>query len=80
MKLLRQIVKYLRAWLRWRWRGSPRRSAAEVRLIFYNWCNQCGYYDPINEECIQCECSVSDNVDERNKLVYLTEHCPENFW
>lgn len=85
-KLLRQGLKYLKAWLRWRWCGSPRRSPAEVRKIFFEHCEPCGYHDPFEGECILCECSVSPFSENpvggevRNKIIYKTEHCPEVFW
>lgn len=80
MKLLRQAWKYLRASLRW-WRaGSPTRPAAEVKRIFYEHCAPCGHRDPRTGECTLCECSVSPNSDERNKIVFKTESCPDEKW
>lgn len=80
IKLLRQGLKYLRAWLRWRWRGSPRRSDDQVKHIFFKHCNPCGHYHPEIKECTLCECLVSEHSNKRNKIVYETEHCPEELW
>ena len=80
MKLLRQVVKYLRALARWLWWGAPRRSPEQVKDIFYSFCSPCGHYHPGLGECTMCECSVSPNSDERNKITFATEHCPDDLW
>jgi len=80
VKLVRQVAKFAWATARWLWAGSPKRGPCEVQDIFYTHCAPCGHYHPRLGECTRCECSVSPNSDERNKIVWKTETCPEELW
>lgn len=80
MLLLKQILKYLWAWVRWRYHGSPKRSPLDVELTFMFFCEPCVHYHPGLGECTLCGCSVSLKSIGRNKIIFETEHCPKGYW
>ena len=80
MKILRQVVKFGKAYAVWLKEGKPILSDHLVMHIFQTHCAPCEHYDPDLKECSICECSVSENPHERNKIVYATEDCPIGRW
>lgn len=76
MKLLRQIMKFGKSWAIWWINDKPCRDPELITHIFKTCCEPCVHYDPRTKECSICECPVSENVNERNKLLYATEYCP----
>lgn len=80
MKILRQVIKYGKAYAVWLKNGKPVRSDVLVHHIFKTHCEPCEHYDPDLKECSICECSVSENHDKRNKIVWATEECPIKRW
>ena len=80
MKLLRQVIKFGKAYAIWIKNGKPVRSDALISLIFNTHCKSCDHYDSELKECSICECPVSEKPDERNKIVYDTESCPIGVW
>jgi hypothetical protein len=78
MRFIRLLLRFAVAWFRWRSAGAVRRHSEFVWFLFYRYCDICGHYDPRSRECTLCGCTVSPNSDERNKLVYATERCPDS--
>ena len=73
----RRVVRLAKAWLKFKAHGSPKRAPQYVLLLFEARCEPCPHYDPDLKECSICECPVSPDVDERNKLLWATEECPD---
>lgn len=80
MKLLRQVIRYGKAYSLWLKNGKPVRDSKLIGTIFKTHCEGCDHYDPDLKESSICECPVSANDDERNKILYATEACPIKKW
>ena len=78
--MMNKVFRFLKAWLRFKIHGSPRRSSQYVELLFQVHCSKCVHYDPDLKECSICECHVSPSVTELNKLSWATEECPDKRW
>lgn len=59
--------------------GFPKSSQAliDYRLSI---CNQCDRLDKVNQECMECGCSISNKKIFFNKLAWADQECPMKKW
>ncbi len=86
---IKKGMNFARAYWRWQAAGKPLRDDDYIFEIFDNHCQGCEFFIPseakpnTHGECDSCGCHikrVSEAEDEKNKLDWPTEGCPEDFW
>lgn len=79
MVLLQKFLTFLKALSFHIYNGFPKSTQQEINYR-YNICLQCDNYDKMNEQCLECGCSINNKKIFMNKLAWADQKCPINKW
>ncbi len=80
---IHRVTKYLAARKQWVTAGKPTRSKEEMSNIFENFCKPCDRFTRRKNGtgvCTECDCNLSTEPYQVNKLWMTTEKCPLEKW